>query len=220
MGMPTPVPFQYFCTRLYVDPGLFLSPSFTAKCTANSLKPRRASVPSLLSTVIFPLFFPADFFISSFYLSTMMLLQGDFSAELPARAVASSTPTSACVYPDPPTECDVHRQERAASLHHTSISPSSSWEPAGAEELRGVRVGLATGVRSRAAPRPSTRALAPWGSPRGPPHSRSRTGGAPRAAPRTRVLPPRGSLNGVPPPPSPALALSAATAALDPREGR
>ena len=123
MGMPTPVPFQYFCIRLYVDPGLFLSPSFTAKCTANSLKPIRASVPSLLSTVIFPLFLPADFFISSFYLSTMMLLQGDFSAELPARAVASSTPTSAWVCPDPPTECDVHRQERPASLHHTSIPP-------------------------------------------------------------------------------------------------
>lgn len=156
--------------------------------------------------------------------------------------VASSTPTSTWVCPDPPTECDVHGQERAASLHNTSISPPPprSLQAQGTARSygdAGVHAGLATGVCAGLpvrGPAPAV-ALSPRGAPRvpAPPHSRSRTGGASSTAPnphsRSRpvglpsqtpplALSPRGSLHGVPPPP--ALALSAATAALDPREGR
>lgn len=156
--------------------------------------------------------------------------------------VESSTPTSTWVCPDPPTECDVHGQERAASFHNTSISPPPprSLQAQGTGRSygdAGVHAGLATGVcaglPARALPQHSR--SRPVGLPACPPapHSRSRTGGASSTAPnphsRSRpvglpsqtpalALSPRGSLHCVPPPP--ALALSAATAALDPREGR
>lgn len=145
-----------------------------------------SNIPPLLS---------CRFFISSFYLPTMMLLQGGVLAELPAGAGASSTPTSPRVSPDPP-ECDAHRRERGASLHRASIPPPPPGSLQAQRSCRGP---------TRAAPR--TRAL---------PHGALCTAPPPQHT-CTRALPATGlpALR-----PRPALALSASTAALDPREGR
>lgn len=95
--------------------------------------------------------------------------------------VASSTPTSTWVCPDPPTECDVHGQERAASLHNTSISPPPprSLQAQGTARSygdAGVHAGLATGVCAGLpvrGPAPAV-ALSPRGAPRVPPPPRTR----------------------------------------------
>lgn len=128
--------------------------------------------------------------------------------------VASSTPTSTWVCPDPPTECDVHGQERAASLHNTSISPPPprSLQAQGTARSygdAGVHAGLATGVCAGLpvrGPAPAV-ALSPRGAPRvAPPpafalsdrwgfqHSAQPSlslspRGAPLADPRARALP-------------------------------
>ena len=109
--------------------------------------------------------------------------------------VASSTPTSTWVCPDPPTECDVHGQERAASLHNTSISPPPprSLQAQGTARSygdAGVHAGLATGVCTGLpvrGPAPAV-ALSPRGAPLADPGARALPKGLPaRRPPSTRA---------------------------------
>ena len=158
MGMPSPVP------RLQRGPWVIPQSSFHCQMYCEFPKTSKSTCTTITFHSNIPPLLSSRFFISSFYLPRMMLLQGGVLAELPACVGASSTPTSPGVSPDPP-ECDAHRRERGASLHRASIPPP----PPGSLQVQRSCGGLpARPPHSHSPPAQDSLHCAPH------PHSRSR----------------------------------------------